>query len=265
MSISPSSPSLDVALAKIPAQFRKRIVSAYLEIKSRHSRAVYDSSFDSAGLSAGKFCESVLRFLQQSLAGSHVPFGKHVPNFPDECRKLILLPQTAGVESLRIIIPRALVFLYTLRGKRGIGHVGGDVEANGIDSATIVRVTDWIVCELIRIHHSLSLEEAQAVVDTLSSRNIPEIWEVAGKKRILRTDLDFKQKVLMLTYSSVEGGVLTEDLFEWVEYSSLSMFRSSVLKPLHNLKLIEYDKDSDIVYISPLGIQEVETKILKPR
>src|SRR5690348_6965355 len=118
MSISRNSSPLDAALSKIPATFRSRILSAYIELKDRHSRAQFDSNFDSAGLSAGKFCESVLRFLQQTLTGAHVAFGKHIPNFADECRALVSLPQTAGPESLRIIIPRALVFLYTLRGKR---------------------------------------------------------------------------------------------------------------------------------------------------
>src|SRR5262249_7365033 len=143
------------------------------------------SSFDSAGLSSGKFTESIFRFLQHHLTGTYIPFGQHIPNFADESRKLIQLPATSGIESLRIIIPRALVYLYTLRGKRGIGHVGGDVEANAIDAATIVRVADWIICELIRVFHQLSLEEAQAVVDTLSTRNLPIVWEVSGKKRIL--------------------------------------------------------------------------------
>lgn len=77
-----------------------------------------------------------------------------------------------------------------MRGKRGIGHVGGDVEANEIDATTVVRLCDWIICELIRIYHQMSLEEAQALVYTISERNIPDIWEVAGKKRVLRTGLN---------------------------------------------------------------------------
>jgi hypothetical protein len=48
-----------------------------------------------------------------------------------------------------------------MRNKRGIGHVAGDVDANAIDIATMARTADWIVCELIRINHGLSLEEAQ--------------------------------------------------------------------------------------------------------
>jgi len=170
-----------------------------------------------------------------------------------------------GNESLRIIIPRSLVFIYTLRGKRGIGHVGGDVEANGIDAATIVRTCDWIICELIRIFHGLPLEEAQTVVDTLSARNLPEIWEVAGKRRVLRTDLNAKDRVLLLAYTDISTGILLEDLFSWAEYSNLAMFKKTVIWPLHKARLVEFDSDNEIVFLSPVGVQEVETRILTKR
>lgn len=263
MNTSQSNLTLETALSSIPQPFRSRIVKSYLEIKKRYRESLYTTSFDSVGLSAGKLAESVLRFLQQFLTNSYTPFGTHIKNFPDECRKLVQLPTNSGLESLRVVIPRALVFLYTLRGKRGIGHVGGDVEANAIDIATIVRTSDWITCELIRIFHKLSLEEAQAMVDALSTRSIPDIWEVAGKRRILRTDLDYKQQVLLLTYTDTQGGVLTEDLYSWTGYSNFSAFKKVVLKYLHDHKLIEYDDTNEIVYISPVGIKEVEESILK--
>jgi hypothetical protein len=256
-------PTLEQALGNVPEKFRTRIIKEYRNIKKRHSEALFDADYDTVGLSTGKFVETVLRFIQYHLTGSYVPFGKHISNFPDECRKVIQLPNSIGNESLRIIIPRSLSFLYTLRGKRGIGHVGGDVEANAIDIATIVKVCDWIMCELIRIFHSLSLEEAQAIVDALSSRNLPDIWEIAGKKRVLRTDLSAKQKTLLLAYTDLESGVLVEDLFSWVEYSNLAMFKKMVLNPLHGAKLIEYDKESEAIFLSPRGVHEVETKIIR--
>lgn len=255
--------SLNAALSAIPTKFRNRIVQSYLELKRRYYAASYDSSWDTAGLSAGKFCESVFRFIQHELTGSSIPFGTHIPNFADECRKLIQLPTTAGLESLRVIIPRALVFLYTLRGKRGIGHVGGDIEANEIDASTVMRVCDWIVCELVRIYHSLSLEEAQALVDALAERNLPDIWKVAGKKRVLRPNLSYRQQTLLLLYSEPDVAVLSEDLLAWTEHSRFRDYKRDVLLKLHKERLIEYDQETESIYISPLGIQEVEDTILK--
>jgi hypothetical protein len=42
------------------------------------------------------------------------------------------------------------------------------------------------------------------------------------------------------------------------------MFKRAVLTPLHKNRLVEYDKETETITISPLGIKEVEEKILKP-
>src|SRR5688500_11423004 len=106
-----NSGGLEGALGNTPSKFRKRIVESYLEIKRRHREAALGTSLDSAGLSAGKFCESVIRLLQHQLTGTSVPFGTHIANFPDACRQLITVDASKGPESLRLLIPRALVFL----------------------------------------------------------------------------------------------------------------------------------------------------------
>lgn len=101
-----------------------------------------------------------------------------------------------------MLVPRDLVFVYTMRSKRGIGHVGGDVDANTIDIETMVRTADWIICELIHVYHSLSLEEAQDLVDSISVRQLPDICQAGGKKRVRRPELTAKQQTLFLLYPS---------------------------------------------------------------
>ena len=108
----------------------------------------------------------------------------------------------------------------------------------------------------------MSLEDADALVASLSSREIPDIWEVGGKKRVLRDDLDFKQKTLLLLYSSVDSAVLAEDLFSWTKYSNFPVYKKNVLGQLDTTNFIEYDRDSDTVIISPVGIKYVEEQIL---
>ncbi|WP_447734789.1 hypothetical protein [Rhodanobacter soli] len=258
MNTSPGNVQLEQALNSVPKIFRSKLVASYLELKTR----AMEGRLDSAGLSAGKFCEVTVRILQHAIFGEYTPFGTQIRNFADECRKLVSAPATAGHESLRVVVPRALVFIYTMRNKRGIGHVGGDIDPNKIDLATIARSADWVVCELIRNFHSLSLEEAQDIVDGISVRQLPDIWEVGGKKRVLRIGLTAKKEVLLLLYSDPASVVLAEDLNEWVEYASLALLRRDVLQPLHKSRLIEFDRSIDAVYISPLGIAEVEANIL---
>lgn len=258
MNTARNSSVIELALANVPDDFRGHLVKSYLDLKRRYS----ESQYDAAGISAGKLCEVLIRLLQSEVFGQFTPFQDSVGNMADECRKLVTSKKTSAVESLRIIIPRALIFLYTIRNKRGIGHIGGDVDANKIDLAAMVTTSDWIICELVRVYHGLSLEEAQDLVDGMSFKSIPAIWDVAGKKRVLKQGLSGQHQALLLLYSDTEATVLSEDLCAWIEYANLAMFKKRVLLPLHEKRLIEYDRDSEVVYLSPLGAQEVEQKIL---
>lgn len=256
----PKSP-LDAALANVDSAFRGRIIKQFLALKT----ALAAGNDKAVGIEAGHVCETVLRLLQQEVHGNHTGFGKKIGNFGDECRRLITSSNGAVNESLRLVIPRALVYVYTMRSKRGIGHVGGDVDANRIDAVTIAQTCDWIICELIRCFHGLSLEEAQDLVDGLTIRSVPEVWEVGGKKRILKKGLPFKDQVLLLCYQDPSSAILSEDLFDWVEYSNFSVFKNKVLAPLHKERLIEYDQSADCVTISPLGAKDVQDRILQEK
>lgn len=261
MNTSKSETPLDLALQNVDSKFRSKLIEQYLNVK----RAIIEGRDEAVGMSAGKFCEVVLRFVQHEVHGTYTPFGQSMNNFANECRKLVEAQGSTLPEAIRVVMPRALVFIYTIRNKRGIGHVGGDVDANRIDAMTIARSCDWVTCELIRVFHGLSLEEAQDIVDGLSIRTMPDVWEVAGKRRVLRNDLSAKQKVLLLSHQSTDRAILVEDLYDWIEYSNMAVFKSKVLTPLHKERLIEYDKDALTVTISPLGVQVVEETILRPQ
>jgi hypothetical protein len=251
--------NLEIALLGIDKKFRDRIIKSYIDLRAGFSTGLYDA----AGLRAGVFAEAAARFLQQELTGSHTPFGSPLPNFADLCRSFERVDKTKGSESLRVILPRALFFIYTLRNKRGIGHIGGDVEANQIDAATCLRTADWCICELVRIYHNLPIEDAQALLDAISVRQIPSIWAIGGKKRVLNTTLSYPDQVLLLLHSTEESGVLLEDLADWIEHPRISDFRSKVLSPLHNKRMIEWDRETDAVQISPIGVKKVEDMLLR--
>ena len=259
MSTKSLNPVLDTALAGIPKTFRTRLIKSYLDIKKN----ALESRHDGAGIAVGKFCETSLRFLQGKILGAYTPFGTPIPNFPDECRKLVTSPASSGSESERLILPRALVFLYTMRNKRDLGHVGGDVDANSIDIAAMTKLADWIICELIRLHHGLSLEEAQDIVDGLAVRQLPMIWEVAGKKRVLKDGLEAKDEALLLLYSCADSSVFIGDLCEWVEYSNPAVFKGKVIGSLHKARLLEFDKETESITLSPKGAAYVEDNLLK--
>lgn len=260
MNTSSPKATLEQALSSLPPDLRNRIVKSYTDLKTRS----LEGQFDAVGVRAGRFAETMLRVLQNLLFGSYTPFTSSLNNFKGECEKLEKAPATASAEGLRILIPRALAFLYTLRNKRDFGHVGGEVDANEIDANTATRLADWCLSELVRVCHKMPIEDAQQLCDAISERSLPMIWNVLGRKRILDTSLSYPEQVLCILYSELDEGVATEDLFHWTEHPHSSNFRRDVLAKLHVLRHIEWDRETEMAVISPLGVARVE-KTLLPR
>lgn len=258
MSIKDPKLSLEKALSSLPHALRNRLVKNYSTLKTQ----ALESQHDTIGHQAGKLAEVILRILQNILTGTYIPLSNSLNNFKAECEKLEITPKTAGPEGLRVLMPRALIFLYTLRNKRDFGHAGGEVDANEIDALTAMRVADWCMCELVRVCHNLPLEDAQLLCDAIAERRLPAIWNILGRKRVLDTSLSYRDQTLLLLYSDIETGIPTEDLFNWTEHSHRANYRRDILAKIHGARLIEWDREIEMAVISPTGIAEVENQIL---
>lgn len=251
-----SAPLLpDDLLAGLPATLRKELLAAYEEILRNYR----ERRWEPAELNGGKLCEVVYTILKGHVAGVFPSRSSKPSNMVDACRALE--QASAFPRSIRIQIPRMLVALYEVRNNRGVGHVGGDVDPNHMDAACVLEMSKWVMSELVRVFHGTSTEEATKAVDLLVERTTPSVWKVGNNLRVLDHQKPMKDKVLLLAYHS-RGAVREADVFSWVEHSNASVFRRDVVRPLHKTKLIEYDKDSKTIEISPLGIEYVEKRLL---
>src|SRR5690606_11166325 len=119
--------------------------------------------------------------------------------------------------SFQILIPRMLPPLYEIRNNRNVGHVGGDVDSNLMDSNAVLAMCSWIMGELIRVLHNTSIEEAQKIVDFVSNRKIPLIWETENIKRVLNPKISLSNQILLLIASN-NSKTNIDDLLEWLDY-----------------------------------------------
>lgn len=178
----------------------------------------------------------------------------------DACRALEQCPSTFP-RSVRIQIPRIILALYEIRNSRGVGHVGGDVLPNAMDAICVLQMSKWIVAELVRVFHAVSTEEATKSVEALSARELTLVWKVNGIARVLDNNLSMLDKTLVLLFASPLG--LHEDsLLKSIEHSNRSVYRRDILRSAHKKRLIEYDEESRITIISPLGSKRIEAKIV---
>jgi hypothetical protein len=159
--------------------------------------------------------------------------------------------------SARILIPRMMLGLYDIRNNRGVGHAGAEVDPNHMDATAVLYTAKWLVAELVRLLHTLSTEEATAIVDGLIAREVAWVWTHEDKKRVLRTGMTWKEQTLALLLT--EAGDVTEaELLRWLEHPRLASFRQDVLKPLHKARLVEYDAGLRTVRLLPPGVAAAE-------
>jgi hypothetical protein len=247
-------------LAALPARLRDELLESYREIMSNY----LERRWEPAELNGGKFCEVAYSIVNGAVTGTFPAKASKPASMVDSCRALEKVPALTtrvGDRSLRVLIGRMLPVLYEIRNNRGVGHVGGDVDANHMDAEAVQAMASWVMAELVRIFHGVTTDEARDTIDALVERKTPAIWDVEGVKRVLDPRVQAKDQVLMLLHHST-GWVSTDDLFKWVEYSNPSMFRTTVMRPLHKGRLIEHDVAQKRARISPSGSKVVEENLL---
>ena len=237
------------ALADIPSGLRGPLLAEYRNIVQNYM----ERRWTPTELSGGKFCETVYTILQGHAAGKYAGHPSKPRDIVAACRGLE--GNTHVPRSFRILIPRLLPALYEVRNNRGVGHVGGDLDPNHMDATVVISMCNWIMAELVRVFHSLTTDEAQAIVDRLTDRRIPLIWHGEDMRRVLDTSLKLGDQLLLLIASSTSK-VQTIALLEWSGYGNKSYFQS-VLRKLHTRRMVELSKDELAVQLLPPGNKRV--------
>lgn len=247
--------SFGSAFPAVPKPILNKLEISYNEIKRNFREGRYEPS----ELNGAKFCEAVYRLLEWHTSGAYTQFGSKIRDFGRAVKKFENLSDFP--DSVRFHIPKILDALYGIRNKRGVGHLGGDVDPNHMDAIFVVSASDWVMAELVRLFHGLSTAEAQKLVESLVTKQIPIIWQVGSIKRVLDVNLSYKDKALAILYNEHPRSIGDSQIFAWVEHSNVGVFKRDILRPCHKARLIEYDEGTGEITLSPLGLKYVEETI----
>ena len=238
---------------KLPADIVDHLLTSYIEIKENYLLNRHEPS----ELNGGKFVEACFRILEFETKGSFTAIGVHTTDMIGKLRAFEQLPAASAIESFRIHIPRNLSSIYNIRNKRGVGHIGGDVNPNFVDATFICSCADWTLAELLRIYYTCTLREAQKIADAIVIRPTFLIHTIDNIKRVLNPKLKQRDQVLVLLASEHPNAILDSTLVEWIEPKSKATFINSVLKKLHVERIIEYKKDKNCL-ILPTGLKYID-------
>ncbi len=246
------------ALSAIPSGLRDPLLTEYQTIVQNW----LEQRWLPSELYGGRFSEIVYTILDGHAKGKYVPKPAKPGNFADACKKL---ENNSHVpRSFQILIPRMLPALYEVRNNRNVGHVGGDVDPNHMDSMMVLSMANWIMAELVRVFHGLTIVQAQQVVDALAEVRIPVVWsDGGGIKRVLRPELKLQEQILILVSVSVPD-VTSNELIKWIEEDDKGYFIRTI-RNLHKKRLVEFTESSDKVKILPPGAKFVQDLIRKKK
>lgn len=247
--------NLNSILNTIPSGLKNPLLVEYNSIIQHYMERRWTGS----ELSGGKFCEIVYTILDGYAKETFASSPTKPSNFVDACKRLENNSHLS--RSFQILIPRMLPPLYEIRNNRNVGHVGGDIDSNSMDTQAVVSMCSWILGELIRVFHNTTITDAQKIVDFITNRKIPLVWETDTVKRILNPKISLKDQILLLISSS-SSKTKTDDLLIWIEYPNKGYFLKS-LRQLHLTRFIELSKEEKEMEMLPPGIQHIEKVIAK--
>jgi hypothetical protein len=131
-----------------------------------------------------------------------------------------------------------------------------------MDSVAVLSMCSWIMSELARVLHGLTVGEAQNVVDALTEVRIPIIWsDGGGVKRVLRPELKLQDQLLLLIATSMPD-VTSGELIAWAEYKD-TKYVMKVIRGLHAKRFVEFTEKTEKVRILPPGANFVQELIRK--
>jgi hypothetical protein len=247
------------AFAQLPPQLRADLLESFARIVGNYAEGRWEPS----ELNGGKLCEAAFAICEGIAASSFPAQAKKPNDMVGACKGLE--KHTSAPRSVRIQIPRMVVALYEIRNNRNVGHLGGEVDPNHMDSLCVLQMSKWIVAELVRVLHQMPVDEAAELVETLVEREVPLVWKIAGKRRVLDPSMAITDKTLLLLHGC-SGAVAESALADWAEHGGvLAHFRRDVLKKQHKRKMLEYDPVAKAATISPWGVAYVEDEIIRPR
>jgi hypothetical protein len=243
------------ALGHLPEGLRNELVEEFQKIVQNYRKEHWEAT----ELDGGRFCEIAYTILAGHTEGDNYPSRASKPQqFKQACERLA---SKAGYpRSARLTIPRVLVALYDIRNQRGVGHVGGDVDANYMDATLVLHAAQWVMAELVRMFHNTDIATETTITNALVDRTVPLIWRVGQVTRVLNPKMSLSDQTLLLLYAAPKK-LNERELATNLEQGKLANYRR-VLNRLHGERLVEYDKISGSVTLSPTGIADVEKRLI---
>jgi len=240
--------------AGIPPRLVEELLDSYVEVKRRFHLGDHRPQ----EVEGGRFSEAVFRILQHLCGLAVTPLGKPLAKVPQLMAALEQV--TTQIDSVRMHIPRTLRVIYDIRNNRNAAHLNDQIDPNLQDATLVTSNMDWVMAELVRLHHGVSANEAQAIIEDLVTKEVPVVQEINGQP-VINKKLTPRDKAMLMLYRAGAVGASLNELVGWLRVDRKDhLFDRLVRLDAEGLVLL-HPKDH-LFYITDPGIKYVEKKKL---
>ena len=170
------------------------------------------------------------------------------------------IPNGVQPDSIRLHIPRALRTVYDVRNNRDTAHLADGINPNLQDATLVVGNIDWVLAEFVRLHHNIGADAAQALVNSIVSRQAPVVQEFGGFLKVLRK-LDASDHLLVQLYQRGDVGASLQELLEWARPNMRKNLRRTLDRLVDDEAFVHFDGQR--YKITFTGQKEVEERRLQ--
>jgi len=229
---------------KFEAKRVNSVVGHYISCIQKFEEGDWETSLTKAG----KFIEAVIKLLWV-FAGKELPEKQKEFKATIFAQKIITQVTTAIIsdDGIRLQIPRASIFVYDITSNRGGRHDSDEVNANEMDSSTVLPVCSWILAELFRFSakNLMSIEETKKIIDSLTERRYPIFEEIDG--RIYVDSKKFKSAPecsLLILYKIYPKRISKDTLINFLKRHN---FKQSAVKFERLSSYLDIDENDNIL------------------
>lgn len=230
----------DEIRTSLAAVYDPGLVDELLEAHSEAKRNYYLGGLRLSEVEGGRFAEAAFRLLQQETSGKFTRLGASLKTEP-LIRTLENLPRGSYPDSIRLHIPRALRVVYDVRSNRDAAHLGDGIDPNVQDATLVVGILDWVLAEFVRLHHSVSADEAQGIVNDLVTRATPAVQYFGDFPKLLDSELSASDQCEVLLYDRGSAGAEYRQLEQWVHPRSRANLRRTLWGLVHDKAFVHFD------------------------
>lgn len=204
-----SAAKVDVILK---SKFEAKHITAALEHYAAVTEKFIAEDWDGVALKAGKFVEAITKALVLH-CGKSLPANMRNFKAGNELESLKQTDKSIYSDAVRIVVPKACLFVYEVVNNRGGRHDAGEIDANGFDASAILPLVQWILAELVRFCTvGGDIVTAGRQIEGITQKIYPYFEKIDGRTYVSATKLGAPAVAILLAYEAYPSSIARKEL-----------------------------------------------------